>query len=176
MARRSDPEVTGAGRATRRGRARRFARVPGPLRGLLRGAAGNVTIEFGFVILFMASLALGAVDFGRLGLRKIAVTNAARAGAQYGTQDMVTAQDVAGMIQAARNDIGDDEDELDITARNYYFCPGQGEVAKSAMCDDGSFSLMYVDVTVEDEVDLFFFYPGVSSPRTITSASPMRVR
>ena len=35
------------------------------LRRLSRGNAGNVTIEFGFVILFMVTLALGAYDFGK---------------------------------------------------------------------------------------------------------------
>ena len=29
--------------------------------------AGNVTIEFGFIVLFMVTLAIGAFDFGRLG-------------------------------------------------------------------------------------------------------------
>ncbi len=139
--------------------------------------AGNVTIEFGFVILFMVTLALGAYDFGNLGYQKIAVTNAARAGSQYGVQDMSTAEDSAGMIQAARNDINDTADELTISARNYYFCPGQGQVAdESVLCNDGSFSYFYVQVTVEDEVDLLFPYPFVSSPQTVASTNTMRVR
>ena len=108
---------------------------------LSRDSAGNVTIEFGFVILFMVTLALGAYDFGNLGYQKIAVTNAARAGSQYGVQDMSTAEDSAGMIQAARNDINDTANALDINARNYYFCPGEGEVLdETVLCADSSFS------------------------------------
>ncbi len=147
------------------------------LSALPRNVAGNVTIEFGFVILFIVTLAIGAFDFGRLGYEKIAVTNAARAGTQYGVQDMSTAEDIAGIIQAARNDIGDTNDELNISARNYYSCPGQGEVAdESVLCDDGTFSYFYVEVTVPDEIDLLFPYPGITSPRQIASTNTMRVR
>ena len=167
-------------RRTRTAKCRVFRRFPGlaELRKLLpRGAAGNVTIEFGFVILFMVTLAIGAFDFGRLGYEKIAVTNAARAGTQYGVQDLVTAADVNGMIQAARNDIGDTNAELNISARSYYSCPGQGEVADvSVLCNDGTFSYFYVEVTVPDEIDLLFPYPGIESPRQIASTNIMRVR
>ena len=147
------------------------------LASLLRDNAGNVTIEFGFVILFMVTLALGAYDFGNLGYQKIAVTNAARAGSQYGVQDMSTAEDSAGMIQAARNDINDTADELTISARNYYFCPGAGEVLdESVLCTGDTFSYMYVEVTVEDQVELLFPYPFVSSPQSVASTNTMRVR
>lgn len=158
---------------------RAFRRFPGlaGLRKLLpRGASGNITIEFGFLVLILVSLAIGAFDFGRLGYRKIAITSAARAGAQYGTQDLVTAQDAAGMIQAARNDIKDTGNALDIDARRYCTCPGEGEVACTATCADSSFSFMYVEVTVPDEVDLLFPYPGITSPLAVASTSTMRVR
>jgi Flp pilus assembly protein TadG len=139
--------------------------------------AGNVTIEFGFIVLFMVTLAIGAFDFGRLGYSKIAVTNAARAGTQYGVQNMSTAANIPGMKQAARNDIGDTNATLDISARNYYACPGQGEVAdESVLCNDGTFSYFYVEVTVPDEIDLLFPYPGIESPRQIASTNIMRVR
>ena len=144
---------------------------------LIRSHAGNVTIEFGFVILFMLTLAVGAYDFGNLGYQKIAITNAARAGSQYGAQDMATAEDTAGMVQAARNDINDTADALDINAINYYFCPGQGTVAdESVLCNDGSFSYFYVQVTVENDINLLFPYPFVSSPQTVASSNTMRVR
>lgn len=151
--------------------------VTASLKSLLRDGAGNVTIEFGFVILFMATLAVGAYDFGNLGYQKIAITNAARAGSQYGVQDMSTAEDTAGMVQAARDDANDAANELTINARNYYYCPGEGEVAdESVVCADDSFSYLYVEVTVEDQIDLLFPYPFVSSPQTVASTNTMRVR
>ncbi len=147
------------------------------LKSLSRENTGNITIEFGFVILFLVTLGIGAYDFGNLGYQKIAVTNAARAGSQYGVQDMSTAANFAGMVQAARNDINDTADALDINADNYYFCPGQGEVAdESVLCDDDSFSYLYVEVTVQNDVELLFPYPFVSSPQTVASTNTMRVR
>ncbi len=144
------------------------------LQRLVRHHTGNVTIEFGFVILFMVTLAVGAYDFGNLGYQKIALTNAARAGAQYGVQDLVTAADVDGMEQAARNDAGDNS--LDVEARRYCSCPGQGEVSCSVLCADDSFSYMYVEVTTEGQIELLFPYPYVTSPQTVASTNTMRVR
>ncbi len=147
------------------------------LKRLCRDNTGNVTIEFGFVILFLATLGIGAYDFGNLAYQKIAVTNAARAGTQYGAQDMSTAEDDGGMKQAARDDINDTANALLIDADNYYFCPGQGEVAdESILCDDGTYSYFYVEVTVEDEIELMFPYPFVASPQVVASTNIMRVR
>ncbi len=154
-----------------------MASISRTLRKLAHDSAGNVTIEFGFVILFMITLALGAYDFGNLGYQKIAVTNAARAGSQYGVQDMSTAEDNVGMVQAARNDIDDVAGDLDINARSYYFCPGQGEVLdETVLCIGNTYSYLYVEVTVEDQVELLFPYPYVTSPQTIASTNTMRVR
>ena len=153
-----------------------MTRIIRALEKLFRHHAGNVTIEFGFVILFMITLGIGAYDFGNLGYQKIAITSAARAGVQYGAQDQVTAADTAGMIQAARNDAADVNGELAITARQYCSCPGQGEVSCSILCADGSFSYMYVEVAAEDQVELLFPYPYVTSPQTVASTNTMRVR
>ncbi len=146
---------------------------------LCRDNTGNVTIEFGFVILFLATLGIGAYDFGNLGYQKIAVTNAARAGSQYGVQDMSTAENFTGMVQAARNDSNDTANALAINATNFYFCPNQtpSVVAdETVACDDGSFSYFYVQVSVSDQIDLLFPYPFVSSPQTVASTNTMRVR
>ncbi len=90
---------------------------------------------------------------------------------------MSTAVDTAGMIQAARNDFNDTADELTINARNYYFCPGVGEVAdESVLCPGDTFSYFFVEVTVEDEIELMLPYPFVASPQVVASTNIMRVR
>ncbi len=45
-----------------------------------------------------------ASDFARVFFFSIAVNNAARAGAQYGSQSVINAADIAGMKTAATND------------------------------------------------------------------------
>lgn len=144
------------------------------LRGL-RASSGAASIELGFVIPVLVLLAVGMYDFGRLGLEKITMTSAARAGAQYGTQGVALAGDVDGMIGAARTDAGDAA--LDVAARQFCSCPGMGELPScSASCPDGEFSLMYVEVTAQDQVNLLFDYPGIGSPKAVAATARMRVR
>ncbi len=123
-----------------------------------------------------ALLAVGGFDFGNLALHKLAATSAARAGVQYGSLDFATAANTSGIVQAARDDAGDADNSLAVTARQFTSCPGEGEVASTALCADGSFSMMYVEVTVQESYDFLMVYPGVSSPQTVLSTTRMRVR
>jgi len=144
---------------------------------LLRGARGNITVEFAFLIPILVTLAIGTVDFGRVGLQKIAVTNAARAATQYGTQDLSTAGDISGMTQAAYDDYGDDGTVLTVTPRQYCTCPSSStEVTCGTLCTGGEFPYTYVEVTVSRELDLLIPYPGIASPRQIASTNTMRFR
>ena len=124
----------------------------------------------------MIVLGIGAFDFGRLGLEKIAITGAARAGAQYGHTDFFTASDPNGIEQAARDDYGGTLCEDCVVPRVYYVCPGEGEVGVSDGCTDGGTSLMYVDVTVKKTVNLLFPYPGMDMAQNLETTSTVRVR
>jgi len=147
------------------------------LRRFLRARRGNVTVEFGFLLPLLIALAIGTIDFGRLGLQKIAVTNAARAATQYGMQDLSTASDIPGMTQAAYDDYGDDGTILTVTPRQYCTCPGTStEIACNTLCTGGEFPYTYMEVTVSRELELLIPYPGVDSPRQISSTNTMRFR
>lgn len=135
---------------------------------------GNMVVELAFVIPVLVILVLGIYDFGRMALHQITLSSAVRAGAQYGTQDVISAADINGIIQAARDDANDDT--LDVTARQYCSCPGVGETACSVTCPDGEFTFLYLDVTAQDQYAFLFDYPGISSPKTMTSSTRMRVR
>ncbi len=163
---------------------RRAARhAAGALQTLRRGrraTAGNITVEFGFLLPFLIALAIGTYDFGNIGLQKITVTNAARAGTQYGVVDLSTAGDTDGMKLAARLDADDVNSELTINARQYCLCSSSGEVSCTNVCtgefDDSTFPVMFVEVTVQDSIDLMFVYPGISSPQQVAATSTLRVR
>lgn len=140
---------------------------------------GNVSIEMAFLVTFLLVLVLGAYDFGRLAMEQAGVTQAARAGAQFAVLDQANAADTAGMIQAARDEAEDPNDELNITARNFCRCPGSSaEVDCSVNCADGQYAPLYVAVTVQDTLDMLFDYPGLpeANSYTMTSTSTMRVR
>src|SRR6516165_4253834 len=73
-------------------------------RAIGRWARGQSLVELAISLPVLVLLFLAAADFGRLFYMWIAVNNAARAGAQYGSQTLVTAANSASMIQAAKDD------------------------------------------------------------------------
>lgn len=149
------------------------------LRSLIRDRRGNVSIEMAFLVTFLLVLVMGAYDFGRLAMEQSGVTQAARAGAQYAVLDQANATDTAGMIQAARDEAEDTANELNITARNFCRCPGSStEVSCASNCADGQYAPLYVEVTVQDTLDMLFDYPGLPEKNsyTLSSTSTMRVR
>lgn len=149
------------------------------LRSLIEDQRGNVSIEMAFLMTFLLVLVMGAYDFGRLAMEQAGVTQAARAGAQFAVLDQTNATDTAGMIQAARNEAEDTANELNITARNFCRCPGDTtEVSCASNCPDGEYAPLYVEVTVQDSLDMLFDYPGLPEKGTypLSSTSTMRVR
>ena len=144
---------------------------------LIRDRRGNVSIEMAFLVTFLLVLVMGAYDFGRLAMEQSGVTQAARAGAQFAVLDQANAADDAGIIQAARDEA---EDPTLIVAPDS-FCRCPGTTAKDpacAICPDGQYAPLYVEVTVTDTLDMLFDYPGLPEPSsyTMTSTSTMRVR
>lgn len=151
------------------------------LRGLIRGPArsssGNVVIEFAFLVPVLLLLTLGAVELGRLGTEWTRVKHAAHAGTQFGVQDQANAANTQGMIDAARLDADDTDNELTIAARRYCRCPGQTtEVQCSEKCADDNFSPMYVEVTVSRDLAALIPYLDLPVSYPISAENTGRVR
>lgn len=87
---------------------------------------GVSTLEVALMLPFLLLLLIGVVDFGQLFHLAIEVSNAARAGAQYGYQNSATQTDTSGMIAAA------EDDAADITAW------GANIASYGCMCSDGT--------------------------------------
>ncbi len=116
-------------------------------------SGGNVAIEMAFLMTFLIMLVLGAYDFGRWATEQATVTQAARAGAQWAVLDQANATDTNGMIQAARDEADDVNNELvfDPLPFSYCQCPGTSTPWICANdCPDGQYPPMYVQVTVQD--------------------------
>lgn len=151
-------------------------------RGLAQAAAlrrskwGTVSVELAFFVPVAAAMIAGAVEFGRLGLEQVRVSGAARAGAQYGIYDLSTANDIDGIIAAARTDAGDVNNDLTVEAVRVCRCPDGTEQACTIACSDGEYAPLYVEVQVSESVDLWFTFPGVPSSITLASRSSMRLR
>jgi Flp pilus assembly protein TadG len=110
---------------------------------------------------------VGATDFARLFYDGIAVTNAARAGVQFGTLNKTNSGDTAGMIQAATGDV-EGVSGVSVTAERYCACPDGTRID----CVTGTCGLsrktpdIIVKVTAQKTFQTLFQYPGI--PHTIT--------
>lgn len=92
----------------------------------LRSTRGSALIEAALVTPMLATLLLGAADLAQVARTSVEVSNAAKAGAQYGAQTGYTAQDTTGIATAAQSEVPD----LTLTTTSSYSC----------VCSDGSSS------------------------------------
>lgn len=65
---------------------------------------GNAIVEFAIIAPVLMLLTLGTIELGRYAYFAIIVSNAAEAGASYGSQDMGSANDSTGMANAVAAD------------------------------------------------------------------------
>lgn len=142
---------------------------------LRRSEVGTAAVEFAVALPVLVLLAIGATDYGRVYFAAIAVANAASAGAQYGAQKVITANDTASINQAARND-GADSAPITVTSRQFCRCDA-GEI-NCAVGDCGVYGpyKLYVEVTASKTVDLLFRYPGLPTAIALTRVATFRVQ
>src|SRR5438046_1113442 len=74
---------------------------PSFFRRLFRSESGNAMVELAVALPLLVLTLIGTVDFARIFYTSIELTNAARAGAQWGAADIASASDTAGMEAAA---------------------------------------------------------------------------
>jgi Flp pilus assembly protein TadG len=135
---------------------------------------GQALLEVTLICTVLTAAMLGAAELGRLSYAAIVVSNAARAGLQYGAQSRVTAQDSAGMQQAALND-GQNVTTMTATATHYCSCStGSTANCTSASCGTGRL-IEYVQVNTSARVPMIFHCPGLPASITLNAQGVMRV-
>jgi Flp pilus assembly protein TadG len=147
-----------------------------------RSECGTSLIEFAFVAPVIIFLLLGMIELGRFGYFAILAANAARAGAQYGAQDLMTAYDTAGITNAA---VQDGQNLTNWTTNG-------GAVTVNQLCavNGGTLhvcglsiggpgapqnTIYYVQVQVQGEFNSLLNYPGLPSSLPISGSATMRV-
>lgn len=138
-------------------------------------ARGTVAIELAFFVPVAAVMITGAIEFGRLGLEQVRIASAARAGVQFGVYNLSNAANIDGMIDAARADADDVSSVLTVTAAQVCRCPDGTVQACNIACADGEYAPRYVEVTITENVDLWFNFPGVPATITLAADSSMRL-
>ncbi|MDE3200287.1 MAG: pilus assembly protein [Acidobacteriota bacterium] len=91
---------------------------------------GQSLIELSLVLPVLFAILIGIVELGRMAYVAIEVSNAANAGALYGSQNLFTAVDSTGMQNAAINDAAD--------MARWTGNPVTATAAQSCTCTDGT--------------------------------------
>jgi Flp pilus assembly protein TadG len=138
-------------------------------RGRIRVSSGQTVLEMALLLPLMLLLLVGVIEIGRFAYFDILVSNAARAGAQYGAQSLIQAADKNGIQVAAQSD---GLDTMSITSSQQCICgagtPGGCPVA----CAQPT---VYVAVTANENFSSLFSYPGLPKSMTLASTATMRV-
>jgi len=137
---------------------------------------GQSAGELAIAVPVLALLLVVAADFARVFFFSIAVNNAARAGAQYGSQSVITAADINGMKNAATTD-GTNVPSLAATASQCTCESPSGSVAACAAsyCTANA-TATFVEVDTSAPFTTIVNYPGVPHSLTLTGKAVMQVQ
>jgi hypothetical protein len=157
-----------------------FVRITGVFRSASKSGRGRIggsrttgqtVLEMALLMPMLLMLLIGLIEIGRYAYFDILISNAARAGAQYGAQSVIQSADVNGIRAAAQND---GLAAMTITTAQECGCTaaGLGGCPTGGVCP---LPLVYVKVTATDTYASLFSYPGLPRSLTLTSTVTMRV-
>ena len=137
--------------------------------------AGQSVAELALMLPVLALLLLIGTDLARVFYLSIGVNNAARAGAQYGSQSVITAADANGMIAAAKAD-GTDLTSLSVTA-SQCTCMSSSSVPScpASYCATNA-GATYVTVNAQAPFHTIVTYPWLPFSLTLTGLAVMQVQ
>jgi hypothetical protein len=141
-------------------------------RGPVSAQRGQSLVEVALSLPLLLVLLVGIIEVGRFSYYSIVVSNAARAGAQYGAQTLATAADQTGIQNAARGDGGN---VIVVTSGQLCRCaPGAalGGCGAGGACANPA---VYVWVTAKERVNAMFSYPGFPPHVDLANTVQMRV-
>lgn len=148
--------------------------APEYLRAALADTRGTSILEFALLLPILVLLLLGIIDIGRYADAAIVVASAARAGAQYGAQNLITAADQTGIANAAQLDAANNSvlnpnyappSGVQAPSAPVCGCPGSavGSCSPLPSCNNGS-PVVYLQVNASGEFkSLFSFFPGLNA-------------
>jgi Flp pilus assembly protein TadG len=148
-------------------------RATGQMRRRGLRACGQASVELALSLPLLLMMFL-VVETGRAFYIAISVGNAARAGVQYGAQNLTTAADNAGMQSAASND-APNITGMTATASHYCVCSdGSASTCLATDCS-GSHRLLYTQVTTSAPYAPLISFMGILPVMTVPGKAVMRV-
>jgi len=139
-----------------------------------RSRRGTATVEFALVTPLLLLLLAAVVDFGMLLRTATCLTDAARAGAEYGSQNATTSQDIAGMKTAAAN-AEPGISGMTTTAVQSCQCSNGSTVSCGGSCGSGAVQI-YVKVTTTATTAAAFTNSSLGYNGTISAAATLRAQ
>jgi Flp pilus assembly protein TadG len=143
----------------------------------IRDDIGQAFVELALVLPIFILLLVGAVEVGRLAYASIEVSNAARAGVAYGSQNHTTASDTANIQVAATQD-APNITSLTATATQVCSCSSGTSITcanAGTTCVSPAHIIEYVQVQTTAPVNTLFHFPGIPSTVTFRGYAIMRV-
>jgi Flp pilus assembly protein TadG len=136
--------------------------------------AGASLLETALLVPMLSLLFLAVIDVGRLAYMSIEVSNAARAGASYGSQSHITAVNSTGMVQAAKYD-APDISGLTPVATHFCTCSNaSGHVTCALSSCPSARLLVYVQVSTSATFTPWFPFTGSPGSWSLSGSSTMR--
>lgn len=144
-------------------------------RDLHRDEDGAAMVEFAVFFPVFILLLVGLIEIGRFANFSIVVADAARAGVQYGAQNIITAADNAGMTSMALAD-GQNISGLTVTNAGHY-CGCSDGSASTCLASDCALShrILWVTVTTQGQFPALLGFPGLPGTFTVQQTAVRRV-
>ncbi len=149
-----------------------------------KGERGAALVELAFALPLLVVILVGTIDFGRAFRTAMVVTNAARAGALYGSQSLANSGNITGMVNTAdavltANGLTSGSTP---TAQQSCYCAnnagtyGGSSVPCNTVCSGGQHLVVNVTVTATRTFSMIASFPGLPSGVTITRGATARVQ
>jgi Flp pilus assembly protein TadG len=146
---------------------------------------GTSVLEMALLTPLLLMLLGGIIEVGRYAQLSILVTNAARAGVQYGAQSLVTAADTAGIQSAAVNDAPNalnNSAPVCVSSWGCYYPQFNGPINVRTTCPSmpvescpANSSAVYVQVNTHAIFTPLFSVPGLPVLAPVNGMAQMRV-
>jgi Flp pilus assembly protein TadG len=137
---------------------------------------GASIAELAVAIPILFLIMLGAVDFGRVWSEGLALSNAVRAGAQWGSESTEAVKDFEGIKRSVLDDLEGTIDPSEIASIAVTrFC--ECSDGSSVDCDDRCGLVQprtYVQVRIDKKFETLFRYPGI--PKEVNLVRQARCR
>ena len=135
---------------------------------------GSSLVEFALAAPLLLLLLAGVLNYAMALRVAIAVSDAARAGAQFGALTPTNAADLAGMAAAACNS-APELTGLTAEASQVCKCSGGASASCSSTCVSGPLE-MYVEVTAHATAPNWFQYSGLPFTGAVAATAVMRAK